>query len=122
MTVINFTLVIQAINFFIAFLLIKFFFFKTAVDHIQSEETLQKTLNAKVGNYQELVNSQEQKLKNQWHNMVRHFSFNSPSLKPKPFFVQKLSPRSLPEIDPEARTQEITQLTKELINKVNHVG
>lgn len=122
MTVINFTLVIQAINFFIAFLLIKFFFFKTAVVHIQAEETLQKTLNNRVGKFQELVNIQEQKLKSQWQEMVSYFSGNSPSLKPKPFFAEKLSPIGLPEIDPKALKLEVAKLTTELINRVNHVS
>lgn len=123
MSVINFTLVIQAINFFIAFFCIKYFFFKTAVVHVQAEEVLQKSLINAVQEHQSVVAQKEQEIRDHWNALQSYFATHAPSLQSPPLYAAgKLPWVVAPQFDKVVIDQQIQALTAELIKKVDHVG
>ncbi len=120
MAFINFTLIVQAINFFIAFFLIKYLFFKPIVAQIQAEDDFQESLLNTVQANRTLVAQKEQELRAQWQSAQDHFKENTPSLKPAHFF----SPRAAlvkPEFDQSVIARTLKQATTELINRIDHV-
>ena len=82
MSVINFTLIVQVVHFFIAFFLIKYFFFKPALAHINAEETLQESLVSSVQEHQAaVVAHKEKEITDHWQALRAYFAQNVPSLK-----------------------------------------
>lgn len=121
MSVINFTLVIQALNFLIAFFIIKYFFFKNAVYHIHAEDTLQESLVSAVQEHQMAVGSKEQEIGSHWQAMRAYFAKNIPSLKVSPLFALKKPSIVIPEFEQSAIKDAAHSLAAQLIKKVDHV-
>ena len=89
MSIINATIFIQAIHFFIAFFLIKYFFFKPIVAQINAEDALQESLISTVQEHQIAVAQKERELLEHWQAMRAYFAKHVPVLKYEPFFVPK---------------------------------
>lgn len=121
MSIINFTLVIQALNFLIAFFIIKYFFFKSAVFQIHAEDTLQESLVSTVQEHQMAVTTKEQELTNHWQAMRSYFVNNAPSLKSSPLFVSKKPSVIVPEFEQSAVKDATRSLAAQLIKRVDHV-
>lgn len=120
MSFINITLLIQAFHFFIAFLIIKHFFFKQAFGHIQVEDALQESLITTVQDHQLAVAQKEQELVAHWQAARHYFGQNVPSLKQEQFFA-KTPPVVVPKLDTNAVQDAARSCAQELIKKVDHV-
>ncbi len=120
MAFINCTLIVQAINFFIAFFIIKYFFFKPVLMQIHEEDAFQESLLNTVQEHRALVAQKEQELHAQWQSAQRYFEQHSPPTRQQPFFASKTS-----VIKPEFEHRMVDDIAKrvasELIKKVDHV-
>jgi len=121
MAFINGTLIVQMFNFGVAFFLIKYFFFKPVLAHINAEDALQESLIATVQEHQALAVVKEQELLDHWKSVRRYFSEHAPSL--------RFSARALkrPEIViPTFEDAEIIRAAQEaadaLVKRVDHVA
>ncbi len=121
MSIINFTLVIQAINFLIAFFIVKYFFFKNAVFQINAENTLQESLVSTVQEHQMAVNAKEQELAGHWQAMRSYFAKYAPSLKASPIFPSKKPSIVVPAFEQSAIKDATRSLAAQLVKKVDHV-
>jgi hypothetical protein len=121
MSIINATFVIQAGNFVLAFLLIKYFFFKSVYGEIQAEDDFQKSLVTTVQEHQVLVGNKERELVEHWQAVRTYFVQHTPLLKHEPLFGQKKPMIEFPHFDPLAIEGAIKRLEHELGEKVNHV-
>ena len=121
MSVINFTLVVQGVHFFIAFILIKHFFFKAAVNQIVAQDRLQESLIGAVQEHQAAISQKEQELREQWQAMRTYFSHNAPSLKQEPLFFGKRSSIIIPQFDQASLKQSADNVSKKLLRMVDHV-
>lgn len=81
MSIINSTLIIQAVHFLIAYLLIKFFFFRYAHEAIHAEDSLQEALVQNVQRAQIQVAQKEEELKQRWLDARVFFSDHIPLFK-----------------------------------------
>lgn len=120
MAFINCTLIVQAINFFIAFFIIKYFFFKPVLAQIHAEDAFQESLINTVQAHRIIVVQKEQELLAQWQSAQRYFEENSPSTRSEPFFSVK------PAIQKPIFEQSIVdsiakKAATELLKKVDHV-
>jgi hypothetical protein len=120
MSVINATLIVQVVHFFIAFALIKYFFFKPAVAHINAEETLQESLVNGVQEYQRIVADKEKEISDQLHDVRAYFSQNVPSLKTPPTLVPSRPSVVMPHFNEEAALQASQEIAQAIIKKVAH--
>ncbi len=120
MTLINCTLIVQAINFFIAFLIIKYCFFKPVVAEIHAEDALQESLMNTVQARRKIVAEKEQELLSQWQSAQQHFEHNTPSLRQEPFFSTKPS-LVKPHFDHRMVDDVAKRVATELIKRVDHV-
>lgn len=121
MSIINATIVVQAFHFFIAYLLIRYCFFKPVVIQIQAEDAHQESLIAMVQAHQQLVAQKERELVDQWNGMRRYFAQHTPSLKPELFITQRPS-MVTPQFDAQEIAHAAEQLEKELLQRIRHVG
>lgn len=121
MAFINGTLIVQVFNFGIAFVLIKYFFFKPVLAHIAAEDSLQESLIASVQEHQSHVAAKEQELKEHWQSVRRYFAEHVPSLRSTSIFSKR------PDIViPEFGASQINRAAQEaadaLVKKVDHVA
>lgn len=120
MSIINATLVAQAIHFFIAYLLIKYLFFKPVFVQIEQEDTLQASLIATVQAHQQKVAQKEQDLVTQWHSLRNYFSAHVPVIKPLDV-PRNQAQVELPDHGSHYMDKAIDRATQEIIKQVNDV-
>ena len=121
MAFINCTIIVQAINFFIAFFIIKYFFFKPVLAQINAEDSLQESLLATIQTHRATVAQKEQELAEQWGAAQQYFDKNIPSIRQEPFFASK-SPILKPEFEQRVINETAAHAMRQLIKKVDHVG
>lgn len=119
MAFINCTLIVQIINFFIAFFIIKYFFFKPILASLHAEDAFQNTLINKIQTHRAMVAQKEQELSVQWQSVQRYFEQNSPSLKQRPSFPFR-SPIIMPSFDSHTITDAAHKVVSQLVKKVEH--
>lgn len=121
MSVINFTLFVQMLHFFIAFLLIKYFFFKLAVAHIQAEDNFQDILISTVQQHQATVIQKEKDIIEHWTHMQEYFAAHAPSIKKEPEYSSKTPPLIHPTFNQDQVAEEITQLADVVQKRIDDV-
>ncbi len=121
MAFINGTLVVQAINFSIAFYLIKYLFFKPVLAHITAEDSLQESLIASVQEHQSQVAAREHELKEHWLSVRRYFAENVPSLRSSSH-ASKRPDIVIPEFEVADVQRAAHQAADALVKKVDHVA
>jgi hypothetical protein len=75
---INATLIVQAINFFIAYLLFRFILLKPAYAAIVEEQEAKAALEQLIADDKQLIESRRQALAHQWRESVAFFRKNLP--------------------------------------------
>ena len=118
---INSTLFEQALNFFIAFLIIKYLLVKRAIFFIHFEDNLQESLIGTVQEYQSQVTYTQTKITAHWKIIQDYFSHHSQGLTKEALFVEKIPSIVLPSIDQTTVEKETGRLAQELAKKVDHV-
>jgi alpha-ketoglutarate-dependent taurine dioxygenase len=121
MAFINCTLIVQILNFFIAFFIIKYFFFKPVLAHINAEDSFQESLLNTVQMHKTIVAQKEQELVEQWNVGQKYFYQHSPVIRQEPFFASKPSIIK-PEFDHHMIDSIAKQTAQQLIKKVDHVA
>lgn len=121
MSLINATLVAQAIHFSVAFILIKYFLCKPVFAQIDQEDKLQESLIATVQSHQQAVAQKEQELIAQWHALRNYFGQHVPFIRALPNPFDKGSQIHLPHLNQQEVDNAIKQATQEIVKKVNNV-
>jgi Ni,Fe-hydrogenase I cytochrome b subunit len=121
MSLINATLVAQAIHFSIAFILIKYLLFKPVFAQIEQEDKLQESLIATVQSHQQTVASKEQELTSGWYALRSYFAAHVPLIKSTHVPVHKSAEVLFPILDSKNIQMGIEKATQEIKNKVNNV-
>ena len=120
MSLINATLVAQAIHFSIAFILIKHFLCKPVFAQITQEDKLQESLIATVQSHQQAVSNKEHELQAQWHVLRDYFAAHVPFLRTGSVISQ--GPQiQLPNSDQKKIDSAIIAATQQIVKKVDNV-
>jgi len=120
MALINATLIVQAIHFFIAYLLVKHFLFKPAVAEIQKEDAVQESLIATLQDHQFLLAQKEQELVQEKKRAQQDFSGAIPNLESS--VVEKKMPSVvIPQFKISDLQETARQVSQQLITEVDHV-
>lgn len=80
MIAINLTLVVQGINFFIAYCLLRAYLLRPIVDFIASKELQEKQLRAYIANKKNEILDQQNKTKDDWYSFQRKIHQSIPRL------------------------------------------
>lgn len=121
MSIINATLVAQAFHFFIAYLLIKYLFFKPIFKQIEQEDKLQESLIANVQSHQQSVALKEQDLITQWHSLRNYFASHVPPVKPVDIPKSSHPQVTLPKLDQAQLDASVSRAHEEIVKKVRNV-
>lgn len=122
MQIINATLIVQMVHFGIAYLIIRYLFFKPAVDQLKAEKDLQTSLFLTIQGYQAAITRKEQEIAADWQHARAVFAERTPLLK-KPVFadVHARSQVVLPVLEKETVMQAAQQVTAHLVKELMHV-
>jgi len=118
----NLTILIQAFNFFIVYLLLKYFLFKPVLEHLQNEEKEQKYIEKSISNQQNLLDEKIEQKNQTWKKYQNYFKKNSPQIKAELFTIDDMEKE--PEIL-ELSEKEVNEFSKKmkkaLIERVENV-
>ncbi|MFZ5953953.1 MAG: hypothetical protein ACOYT8_02500 [Candidatus Dependentiae bacterium] len=122
MSLVNLTLGVQAINFFLAYLILKYFLLKPAIMAIQSEDTLQQHLIAKVHQSHKRISDKQREIQEKWQECQKEFADNAPLLEVNQFVTRSTTKAlSLAPINEQEVMHKAQEIEHELIKKVAHV-
>lgn len=117
---INATLLVQAGNFFIAYLLFRLILLKPACAIIEQEDAARDSLEEGIAHGQEQLNEKKEFQKKQWLQVHQFYKKNQPTLPDQQLFYQGM--RSSISIESFSH-QEVDLLARELSSAiVEHVG
>ena len=121
---INFTLVVQSINFLIAYVLINKLLLKPIVNIINTEETLEQNINANIDKAKKELEKTENIKILKWQKFQEKFSANSPDI--YGFFLENLIEQAhktivIKEIDTSKIKANEKDLKDFLVKKVENV-
>jgi len=121
---INFTIIIQVINFFIGFLLLKHLLFKPALQYLQSEDKKKNNMTKKISDQQELLSIKIETKNVNWKQCQQYFSKNTPPAGQAELQAIRILEYQEPET-PKISQQEIKNISKHveyaLIERLQHV-
>ncbi len=121
MSIINSTLIVQAFHFFIAYVAIKYFFFKQAYHEIATQDTLQESLVRSVQSGQMQVERNEQNLQEHWRRARDYFLHHRPSFKEEPLIGGPVIPSIVIPTIEKSRIEDIAPFIADaLLQKVGH--
>ena len=121
---INGTLFIQAINFFIAYLLLRFFLFKPAVALIQGERAEVNAFLERISNHQKALEARSREKAEKWRYYQTEFLQRVPFVGREEIHVfKKIAPALYePPIEEHELVRLERDLIKKLIQKVDNSG
>ena len=119
---INATLIIQACNFFIAYLLLRVLFLKPAVIVLKQEKAQLDGLVSQLSEKRKAIVLLEQTKKEQWHAAQEQFRTNFPDVVSRElYFFQHLTPeRNIVCADDHTVKQIENELVAYIAQKVDH--
>jgi hypothetical protein len=119
---INATLIIQAVNFFIAYLLLRFLFFKPVVAMIRQEQAQVDGLVSQLNEKRKAIHALELLRQEQWAKFQQEFRNRFPAIINSHRYVfKKLSTgRVIAFTDPQEIKQLEDELVQQIIQKVEH--
>jgi hypothetical protein len=122
MNIINATLIIQAGNFLIAYLLLRFFFFKPVVSIIRQEQAYVDGLVNQLNQKRRLIHSLELSRKDQWYAAQQEFRNRFPDVVCQDIqtFKESLHENPLKLADQNELEQLKDELAKKIVEKVRH--
>lgn len=117
---INLTLVVQVINFCIAWALLRVLYFKPAIEYIAYKKKEYADLVDALGDWQQKITVKEYEKSQMWSDFKAFSKVHGPSIvkKEAPF---KYSHPIAPHVDQKHIKELIEEATELIINEVSHV-
>jgi hypothetical protein len=117
---INFTLIIQACNFIIAYLILRFLFFKPAYHAIEEERSYHQTLSDRIETGQAMLNHLNLEKQQEWQTYQQDFSRSTPNTSQPDLYIYKgITPEIFPTpIDENQRQQLELDMVQTILKKV----
>lgn len=121
---INATLIVQACNFFIAYIFLRIFFFKPVVAVLRQDQAHHDGLVGQLTEKRKSLQALEQSRQEQWRHAQQEFSKHIPDVTASDLYIfQGLSPqRQVTVLDDIHIKQLEHELAQAIIKKVEHAG
>jgi len=120
---INFTLVIQACNFFVAYKVLRILLFKPAVQTLQQERSVQENLLLHIDTTTIMIATREQEKSDQWQQFQQLFVRQIPEITKEELFIFKgLTPELRVPLLADEHIQNLErEVTKSIVKRLEHV-
>ncbi len=119
---INITLVVQAINFFIAYWVMSIFLFKPALQVIEGEQAQQTRLNTIIRQQEQSITIKEDERQKHWQVCRDYFRDNKPFIDLTKLAIKKIPEVSLPVVRQELVDKLADETQQALIQKIGYIG
>ncbi len=120
---INVTLVIQAINFFIAYWIMRIFLFKPALREIQGEQMQQAKLNTIIRQQEQSITIKEDERQKHWQACRNYFRDNKPFIDLKKLVIKEEIPEvPLPIVSKELVDKLVDETQQALMQRIGYIG
>ena len=123
MGMINTTLILQVVNFLLAFFVLKKLFFVPVMTSIQEEQSAHNKLNNSIMNYFQRIKEQEQKKEEAWLACRYSLAKKKPYIYDEQLFVLRdiKSSLSAPLLDVVGEQRLEKEVEAAIVDKVSHV-
>ena len=119
----NATLLVQAINFFVAYLMLRYLFIKPAVKAIEQEQQEKDHLQANIDEREKKLQKTAEKKEQEWSEFQEQFSHASPPVKKARIAHADVKPIKKEQELTEQQQDQIAEDVKEaIVKKVRHVS
>ena len=120
---INFTIVVQACNFFIVYKMLRILLFKPAVDLLHEERSITQGLQLRIDATRIIIAQHDQEQQNQLYQFQQKSAQSTPDVQYRDLFVLKYiaPPLQIEELNVEQIEQLEQELSQSIIKKVGHV-
>lgn len=119
---INFTIFIQFIHFFFAFIILKKLVLKPSVDIIEQEDEIKKNLLNRLNEEESILHKKEELKERLWQDSRHQFAINTPDIFAKQEIVSfKLEPVKSLKISDQDLDNIVKNMTNLVVDKVEHV-
>jgi len=121
---INATLIVQACNFFIAYVILRMLFFKPVVAALRQDQAHLDGLVGQLTEKRKLLLALEHSRQEQWQQVQQEFSSHVPDVTTTDLYIFKgLSPQRQITVLDDLHVKQLEQeLSAIIIKKVEHVG
>ena len=117
---VNGTIVIQAINFFIAYVLLRYLLFKPAKEAIDQDHVALQQLEDVKQEGVHLLEQKQRKEADQWKGFRNYFGSHRPSITPADLIVRDITPPIIiKDISPDTKKELTSAVCKSI---VRHFG
>lgn len=122
MVEINLTLFIQAINFIIAYFILRMFFFRPVIAAIRQEDHEKESLIDTIEQRRIMLEDREKERQMQWRTCQDYFVQHAPVLLSQPIPIKKSSIKLItPSLDSKEIEEYSTVIANDIVQKVRHV-
>lgn len=112
---INATLIVQAFNFFIAYLMLRTLLFKPAMKLIEQEQQEHKNLDKQISDREKALEEKEKQKEKEWKEKQAAFKEAAPEIRPTHVPYMQVQPEQEPTKPDE---KELDALAKEVLQAV----
>jgi len=119
---INATLIIQAVNFFIAYGIMRTFLLKPAVQVIQDEQDQQAKLNTIIRQQEQSITIKGGERQKYWQACRDYFKDNKPFVDRALLFIQEIPEVSVPVVPDDIFDKLVEETQRALIQKIGHIN
>jgi len=123
MTVINATLIVQAIHFFIAYVILRTLFFAPAIRELDAEKDEQLRLEGTIEQVKLALERKQAIRDAQWREVQQFYAQNCPQIRGGDlYFFREISPElEAPRIPEHVRDELVAQASSALTDKIKKI-
>lgn len=120
---VNITVFVQMINFIIAWILLRIFYFSPAVHALDIEQREHERVMDKKHKWQNYVSTKQQEIESRWHMLKRFSKQHMPDIHHQDFFIFKdvADTIEMPHIDKKKMASLSHEIADAIISGVDHV-
>ncbi len=119
---INVTLVVQAVNFFVAYWIMRILLFKPALQVIQGEQMQQARLNTIIRQQEQSITIKEDERQKHWQACRDYFRDNKPFIDLTKLVIKEIPEVSVPVVPQELVDKLADETQQALIQKIGYIG
>ncbi len=118
----NATLVVQMINFFLAYWIMRIFLFKPALQVAQEEQAEQQRLNIIIKQQEQSMEIKENERQKHWQMCRDYFQDNQPPIDSKKLISSNVSEVSVPKVSQKLIDEIADEAQQVLVQKIGYIG
>lgn len=118
---INATLIVQMLNFVVAYLIIRFYILKPTVAVIQREDSLRASLREELAERRHTIETKQRELSIHWQNSKEFFAQHIPIISYHKEFLAGRAPLACAPLHEKDAREQVALVAAAVVKQVDHV-